>query len=74
MESQVQKPVHGDSLGDDLLNGVNEIARFIDRSPRQTYYLLQTGKLPATKGLCGWTSMKSRIRRHIEDLVDGKVA
>ena len=49
-------------LADDVLWGVAAIAAEIDRPRADVYYLLQHGKLPATK--CGsmWVSTKSRLR------------
>jgi excisionase family DNA binding protein len=34
---------------DDVLWGAVQIARYVNRTPRQVYYLLQRGKLPHTK-------------------------
>jgi hypothetical protein len=45
----------------DLLWGVTAIARYIGRSNRQTYYLLQTNKIPAQKVGVVWMGRRSVI-------------
>lgn len=58
-----------DDLTNDLLNGAEAIGAFLQQSPRQTYHLLETGKLPAFKlGDRKWQARKSTLRRHIEAL------
>jgi hypothetical protein len=37
------------NLDDDLLWGVDAIAKYIGRTRRQCYYLIQRGAIPATK-------------------------
>jgi hypothetical protein len=77
MKTRDETPIDHDedTLADDLLNGVGQIANFLGLTERQTYYLLSAKKIPATKELIGWTSLKSRLRRHVEGLVDsGRVA
>jgi hypothetical protein len=51
------------SLRDDLLWGAEQIAHEINRSVRETYYLLQHGLIPAEKVGDIWTSTKSGLRR-----------
>jgi len=41
--------------------GAASIGRCINRDPRQTYYLLETGKIDATKVGTQWTSTPRRI-------------
>jgi hypothetical protein len=48
---------------DDLLWGVERIARHIGRNVRQTYYLLQNQKIPAQKIGALWVARKSTIDR-----------
>jgi hypothetical protein len=48
----------------DLLWGCGEIAAFIKRPVRPTYYLLEAGMLPARKTGKVWTATKSGLREH----------
>jgi hypothetical protein len=45
----------------DLLWGVEAIASYIGRNNRQTYYLLQTHKIPAQKVGAIWIGRRSKI-------------
>ncbi len=69
-------PVDDDSaLAVDILWGVNAISAEIGRTQRQTYYLLETGKLPAKKEGGVWRSMRSALRQHFTiALTSGEVA
>jgi hypothetical protein len=58
---QLQEPI-----GDDLLTGVDEIAAYLKKPRRQTYYLLEKGHVPAFKLGNIWHSLKSAIRADIE--------
>lgn len=40
---------HSEELADDLLWGVAAIASYIQRTERQTYYLIAKGHIPAKK-------------------------
>jgi hypothetical protein len=53
-------------LADDLLRGVPAIADFIGESPRQTYDLLEAGRVPAFKLGGGriWYASKARLKHH----------
>jgi hypothetical protein len=57
----MQSPEHEEAL-DDVLWGAEPIAAFIKRDIRQTYYLLQSKKLPAKKLGHLWISSKRKIR------------
>jgi hypothetical protein len=58
-----------DDLKNDLLNGAEAIAAFLNQTERRIYHLLETGKLPAFKlGDRKWQARKSSLRRHIEAL------
>ena len=61
------------SLKDDLLDSVDAIAEYMNKSPRQTYYLLERGLLPAFKLGGKWQARKSTLHRHIEQLEAGEV-
>jgi hypothetical protein len=52
-----------DSLNGDLLWGVQSIANEIDRTERQTFHLLETGRLPARKVGGRWCSTRTRLRK-----------
>ena len=60
-------------LKDDLLVNVNAIAEYVNKTPRQVYYLLEHGFLPAFKLGGLWQARKSTINRHIEQLEEGEV-
>ena len=58
-----------DDLKNDVLNGAEAIAAFLNQTERRIYHLLETGKLPAFKlGDRKWQARKSSLRRHIEAL------
>lgn len=50
-------------LPDDLLWGVSAISKEISRTSRQTFYLLETGQLPAQKVGRRWCATRSGLRR-----------
>jgi hypothetical protein len=52
-----------DSLNGDLIWGAQSIAKEIERTERQTYHLLETGRLPAEKVAGRWCSARSRLRK-----------
>jgi hypothetical protein len=60
------------TVGSDLLWGVEAIAAEIGQTPRQTYYQLEKGQLPAGKQRGKWISSRSRLRMHFAQLVSGK--
>jgi hypothetical protein len=53
-------------VADDLLRGVPAIAEFIGESPRQTYDLLEAGRVPGFKLGGGriWYASKARLKHH----------
>jgi hypothetical protein len=56
-------------LGDDLLDGMTAICRFLNIKERRGYNLAETGRLPLFKlGDRKWQARKSTLRRHIESL------
>ena len=55
-------------LKDDLLVNVNAIAKYVNKTPRQVYYLLEHGFLPAYKLGGLWQARRSTINNHIEQL------
>jgi len=54
----------------DVIWGTRAIAQAINRTERQTYYLLETGALPGTKIGGTWTTTWTRLR----SLFAGKAA
>ncbi|TAT82460.1 hypothetical protein [Rhizobium ruizarguesonis] len=52
-------------LRDDLLWGAGAIARYIGRSKRQTYYLLEKGQVPARKIGDLWLGSKTTLDIHL---------
>jgi hypothetical protein len=55
--------VNSNIEANDLLWGVEAIAAYIGRNIRQTYYLVQTKKIPAQKSGALWVARKSVIDR-----------
>ena len=56
------------NLKDDLLGSVNDIAEYVNKTPRQVYYLLERGILPGFKQGGRWNLRKSTHIAHIEKL------
>lgn len=54
--------------------GVRAIAAAINRSPRSTLYLLESGRLPAAKVGGRWVSSRKRLRDHLDSLIVGATA
>ena len=59
-----------DKLANDLLRGVPAIAEYLGESPRQTYALLETGRLPGFKMPNGrtWHARKTTLNEHYRRL------
>jgi hypothetical protein len=53
---------HLEDADDDILWEVPPIAREIKRNERQTYYLLQTGAIPARKVGGKWVASRKKLR------------
>ncbi|MFC5384389.1 DNA-binding protein [Aquamicrobium segne] len=51
----------GISAGNDIVWGAAAIAKVINRTPRQTYGLLETGALPAKKIGGQWAASKQKL-------------
>jgi hypothetical protein len=60
--------------GDQLLWGAQEIASFIDRELRETFYLLEKKRLPATKIGNSWVSSHSVLRRFFNEKLEAALA
>lgn len=52
----------------ELIWGAAEIARFIKRTNRQTYHMLNSGQLPAKKVGEHWVAEAGNLRRHFIEL------
>jgi len=61
------------SLGADLAWGVAAISVEIGRNPRQTFHLLENGKLPASKVGGRWVASRTGLRQFFAKLI-GEVA
>lgn len=48
----------------DIIWGCDAIAREINRSRRQTFYLLETGRIPAQRVGRLWCASRQALRRH----------
>jgi hypothetical protein len=55
------------SLGFDLLWGSRAISKEINRSARQTFHLLETGQIPASKIGGRWCASRSALRRFFSE-------
>jgi hypothetical protein len=51
--------------------GAEAIGREIGLNPRQTFYLLEKGALPATRVGRKWCSTRSALRAHFAKLAGG---
>jgi excisionase family DNA binding protein len=60
--------VENASLADDLLQGVAQIADYIGRPARNTYYLAEKGLIPAFKFGGKWCARKSSLNRYVDEL------
>jgi hypothetical protein len=66
--TRVTKNISAESTADDLdkpLWGAAAIGEEIDKTPSQTFQLLEAGHLPATKIGRQWVSTKRRLRQRI---------
>lgn len=61
-------------LADDLIWGVSAIGREIGRNQRQTFHLLDTGRLPAKKIGGRWCATRTGLRQFFATLINGEVA
>jgi hypothetical protein len=70
--------IHGLSqnkeLPDDLLWGVSDISKEINRTQRQTFHLLETRALPAQKVGRRWCATRSGLRRFFSAPLGGEAA
>ncbi len=53
-------------LKDDLLDNLDAIAEYVNKSPRQTYYLLEHGLIPGYKQGGRWHLRKSTHIKQLE--------
>jgi hypothetical protein len=57
-------PEKNETLANDRLRGVGPISTFIGEPPGRTYYLLESGQLPAGKMGRTWLASKAVLRAH----------
>ncbi len=62
------------TISNDKLEGVGEIAAFLDVKPRRAQYLLESRQIPAGKLGRLWVASKARLREHYENLTSGEAA
>jgi hypothetical protein len=55
----------------DLIWGVSAISKAIGRTERQTFYLLEMGKLPATKLGERWVASRGGLHKFFSSLLEG---
>jgi hypothetical protein len=58
----------------DLIWGVAGIGKAIGRTPRQTFHMLENGRLPAKKIGGRWCASRQGLHKFFGDLTDGKLA
>lgn len=58
-------PSQTEQTASDLVWGCKEIAKAIDRTERQTFYLLEKGLLPAKKVGERWCASREQLRRQL---------
>ena len=58
----------------DLVWGVDAIAAEINQSRRQTYHLLETGRLPAQKVGAKWCASRKGLREFFKRAIRGQLA
>jgi hypothetical protein len=60
------------SVGLDLVWGVRQIAKIIDRPERAAFYLLEKNKIPCAKKIGGrWCSSRSRLQKFFDEQLAG---
>jgi hypothetical protein len=57
-----------EKVADDLLWGVNAIAKEIGQPARQVYYRLETGELPAGKNGRVWVASRQALKKFFQEL------
>jgi hypothetical protein len=60
--------MHAESEGLDLVWGAEEIAKVIGRNQRQTFCLLDSGKLPAKKVGGRWVASRKKLKEFFEEI------
>lgn len=68
----MDKSIKNESLSEDLLDGAEEIARFLGWPRRRVFYLLEKKLIPGFKVGNRWTARKSRLQRHFDELEAGE--
>lgn len=58
----------------DLIWGADAIAAAINKSRRQTFYLLEGGLIPAKKIGRQWCAQRSQLREHFSKVFEGEAA
>jgi hypothetical protein len=59
----------------DLVWGAEEIARVLNRTPRQVFHMLKQGELPARKIAGRWVATRKNLRELFDlDRTNGKAA
>lgn len=76
----VEKIEHNTEVGDgkspslDLVWGAEPIGKVIGLNKRQTFHLLESGRLPAKKVGGKWVSSEGALRRHFCEVLTAEVA
>jgi hypothetical protein len=64
--------VGANTVADDRLRGVTQIAEFIGENYRTTVYLLTTKRIPAGKQGKSWLASRQLLREHYARLASGE--
>jgi len=71
VEQQAGPHEHLCNDASDLIWGAEAIGREINRSARQTFYLLEQGLIPGRKIGNQWTSTRRQLRQHVAGEAQG---
>jgi hypothetical protein len=63
-----------DCLGDDLIWGVDRIAKELRKTPRQVFHLVETKQIPVGKVGGRVVASRAVLRRFFANILNGEVA
>jgi hypothetical protein len=56
------------TIADDVLRGCPKIGQYIGKSPRETLWAIERGRIPAWREGHTWCALKSALRKHYAEL------
>jgi hypothetical protein len=69
----IMRNMAADDLASDIVWGVDGIGKVIGRNARQTFHLIDTGKLPVKKIGGRWCASRSGLRKFFAGVLSGEV-